>query len=63
MTVEEYRIAQLYTVADMSKSETKGDTGVEILKNEPFEDAVMGKGQYTHKIYYIKRLEMLILAI
>lgn len=53
LTVEEYQIAQLYAVADMSKSETKGDTGVEILANEPYDNAELGKGQYTHKIYHL----------
>lgn len=47
----------MFTVAEMSKQETTGDTGVEILKNEPFEDDVMGKGQYTHKIYHLGRFE------
>lgn len=54
LTTEEYRVGQLYMVADQSKKETKGETGIEILKNEPFEDPIMGKGQYTHKVFYIK---------
>ena len=37
----------------MSKQETKGDAGVEVLKNHPFEDNVRGKGQYTYKIYHL----------
>jgi hypothetical protein len=53
LTVEEYQVAQLFTVADMSKSETKGDTAVEILVNEPYDDSELGKGQYTHKIYHL----------
>ena len=35
--------------------ETSGDSGVEILKNEPYENEEMGKGQYTYKIYHLGR--------
>jgi len=52
-------------VAEMSKEETKNstDAGVEILKNEPFENE-HGKGQYTHKIYHVgSRLPRFITAI
>ncbi|KAJ2785651.1 hypothetical protein GGI15_001830 [Coemansia interrupta] len=51
-TVDEYRIAQLYAVAKMSMNETGGGEGVEVLKNEPY-DNEMGKGQYTYKIYHL----------
>jgi len=50
--VEEYRRAQLYMVAKFSKNHTGNGEGVEILVNEPFEDA-NGKGQFTHKIIHI----------
>eukprot|EP01012_Entosiphon_sulcatum_P006296 TRINITY_DN1295_c0_g1_i1.p2 TRINITY_DN1295_c0_g1~~TRINITY_DN1295_c0_g1_i1.p2 ORF type:complete len:265 (+),score=55.45 TRINITY_DN1295_c0_g1_i1:50-844(+) len=51
-TVEEYQVAQLYSVAKMSEAETSGDEGVEILKNEPYEKD--GEhGQYTYKIYHL----------
>lgn len=53
MTVEEFQIGQLYSVAEASKEATTGKTAIEILVNEPFEDPVMGKGQFTHKIYHI----------
>jgi hypothetical protein len=43
----------------MSKQETAGDSGVEILINEPFEDETMGKGQYTHKIYHLGRFVLI----
>eukprot|EP00731_Ephydatia_muelleri_P000227 Em0001g227a len=33
-TLEEYRVGQLYSIAEMSKSETGGGEGVEVLKNE-----------------------------
>lgn len=38
---------------EASKEATGGQTAIEILINEPFEDPVMGNGQYTHKIYHI----------
>eukprot|EP01110_Echinostelium_bisporum_P002755 TRINITY_DN16844_c0_g1_i1.p1 TRINITY_DN16844_c0_g1~~TRINITY_DN16844_c0_g1_i1.p1 ORF type:complete len:271 (-),score=67.34 TRINITY_DN16844_c0_g1_i1:76-888(-) len=52
LTVEEYRIAQLYTVAKMSKQQTGHGEGVEIKENKPYDDE-NGKGQYTHKIFHI----------
>ncbi|KAM7539972.1 hypothetical protein Aperf_G00000025931 [Anoplocephala perfoliata] len=65
MTVEEYQVAQLWTVIEASKNETGGGDGVEILANEPFTkethaptDPLPGgeahsNGQYTHKIYHL----------
>ncbi|VDO03311.1 unnamed protein product [Rodentolepis nana] len=54
MTVEEYRIAQLYMIQKKSREESTGDeSGVEILKNEPYTDGPGGSGQYTFKIYHI----------
>jgi len=56
ITVEEYQVAQLYCVAKMSKQETGGGAGVEILKNEPYTRTTpLGdeSGQYTHKIYHL----------
>jgi len=50
-TEAEYRVAQLYAVALASKNVTGGGEGVEVLKNEPYEDET-GKGQYTYKVYY-----------
>jgi len=38
MTVEEYQVAQLYSVAEASKHETGGGEGVEVLKNEPYDN-------------------------
>jgi hypothetical protein len=37
MTVEEYQVAQLWSVAEMSKNETGGGDGVEVVFNEPFD--------------------------
>ncbi|KAJ2458054.1 hypothetical protein GGI02_006056, partial [Coemansia sp. RSA 2322] len=53
-TVDEYRIAQLYAVAKISMKETGSGEGVEVLKNEPY-DNEKGKGQYTSKIYSFAR--------
>ncbi|ROT77006.1 putative phosphatidylinositol transfer protein beta isoform isoform X1 [Penaeus vannamei] len=60
LTVEEYQVAQLYSVAEASKNETGGGEGVEVLKNEPFDNHPLlgdrfSKGQYTYKIYHLKR--------
>lgn len=58
LTVAEYQVAQLYSVAEVSKNETGGGEGIEVLKNEPFENYPLlgGKfssGQYTYKIYHL----------
>lgn len=38
LTVEEYQVGQLYSVAEASKNETGGGEGIEVQKNEPFTD-------------------------
>ena len=58
MSVEEYRVAQLCEVAEASKNKTGGGQGVEVLKNEPYDDVPLlngkfTKGQYTYKIYHL----------
>ncbi|XP_006812237.1 phosphatidylinositol transfer protein alpha isoform-like isoform X2 [Saccoglossus kowalevskii] len=53
ITVEEYQVGQLWSVAEASKNETGGGEGIEVLKNEPFENEEFGKGQYTLKIYHL----------
>lgn len=58
LTVEEYQIGQLYSVAEASKNETGGGEGVEVVRNEPFENfpllgGLFTKGQYTYKIYHL----------
>ena len=52
------QVAQLYSVAEASKNETGGGEGVEVIKNEPYEDVPLlggkfNKGQYTYKIYHL----------
>ena len=49
-------MAQLYAGAEASKNETGGGEGVEVLKNEPYDNVPLlngkfTKGQYTYKIY------------
>jgi len=59
LTVEDYQIGQLYSVAEASMNETGGGEGIEVVKNEPFEGGVslLGgkytKGQYTYKKYHL----------
>ncbi|GAM20925.1 hypothetical protein SAMD00019534_041000 [Acytostelium subglobosum LB1] len=52
LTVEEYRVGQLYSVAKTSSQETTGGEGVEVIKNEPYTDD-QREGQYTEKIYHL----------
>ena len=56
MTVEEYQVAQLWSVAEASRKNTGGGEGVEVLSNEPFANKSdlfqnYSSGQYTHKVY------------
>ncbi|XP_031433045.1 membrane-associated phosphatidylinositol transfer protein 2 isoform X3 [Clupea harengus] len=54
LSVEEYRIAQLYMIQKKSREESCGEgSGVEILENRPYTDGPGGEGQYTHKVYHI----------
>lgn len=50
----QYQVGQLYSVAEASKNETGGGEGIQVLTNEPYEKDGE-KGQYTHKIYHLKR--------
>lgn len=54
MSVEEYRIAQLYMIQKKSRLDSVGEgSGVEILENTPYTNGPGGSGQYTKKIYHI----------
>ncbi|RUS69958.1 hypothetical protein EGW08_022285 [Elysia chlorotica] len=70
LSVEEYHVGQLYSVAQVSKNETGGGEGVEVIVNEPFDATAnkhvpnpplkangktFTKGQFTHKIYYLSQ--------
>lgn len=59
ITVAEYQVGQLWSVAEASKAETGGGEGVEVLKNEPYTDVPLlagqrTDGQFTHKIYHLQ---------
>ncbi|XP_057321885.1 cytoplasmic phosphatidylinositol transfer protein 1 isoform X1 [Microplitis mediator] len=49
LTVEEYRIGQLYMIARHSHEQSDADEGVEVVENSECEDPVHGKGQFTEK--------------
>ena len=67
MTVDEFHVAQLFMIMRASEEETGNGEGVEILKNEPYDNTdghldistITGwpvprnKGQYTLKHYHI----------
>jgi len=53
ISVEEYQVAQLWSVAEASKNETGGGEGIEVLNNEPYEKDGE-QGQYTNKIYHLE---------
>ncbi|CAL1535212.1 unnamed protein product [Lymnaea stagnalis] len=68
MSVEEYNIGQLWSVAQASKNETGGGEGVEVRVNEPFDESThppnpklfangreYTTGQFTHKIYHLSQ--------
>jgi len=61
VSVDEYHVGLLYTHAAVSKAETGGGEGVEVVTNHPFEGRVPGEssgkvfqGQYSHKILHLK---------
>jgi len=60
MDVAQYQVGMLYGVAKASMEETGGGEGVEVLKNESYEDGEpllngrFTKGQYTDKIYHLE---------
>ena len=54
ITVDQYKIAQLYTVATLSLETAGNGAGMEVLRNEPFRDDITGqRGQYTWKKIHI----------
>ncbi|XP_017094004.2 cytoplasmic phosphatidylinositol transfer protein 1 isoform X2 [Drosophila bipectinata] len=64
LTVEEYKIGQLYMIARHSLEQSEEGEGVEVVENKPCEDPVHGKGQYTEKhIHLSSRLPYWIQAI
>ncbi|KAL4657919.1 cytoplasmic phosphatidylinositol transfer protein 1-like [Arapaima gigas] len=53
LTVEEYRIGQLYMISKHSHEQSDRGEGVEVVQNEPFEDPTHGCGQFTEKRLYL----------
>jgi len=54
LSVEEYRIAQLYMVSKVSKEHSGHGEGIQVLENRPYHDEGLGNdGQYTHKLIRI----------
>jgi hypothetical protein len=41
-------------IAKASLLETDGREGIEVLKDEPFQNE-MGKGNFTHKVFHLTR--------
>jgi hypothetical protein len=51
LSLEEYRIAQLYMIQKKSREESEGEeSGVKIIENRPYADGPFGSGQYTYKV-------------
>ncbi|KAL1494514.1 hypothetical protein ABEB36_010100 [Hypothenemus hampei] len=64
LTVEEYRIGQLYMIARHSLEQSGDGEGVEVVENKEITDPEHGKGQYTEKrIHLSNRLPYWIQAI
>ncbi|XP_077313542.1 cytoplasmic phosphatidylinositol transfer protein 1-like [Lithobates pipiens] len=53
LTVDEYKIGQLYMISKHSHEQSSDGEGVEVIINEPYEDPIHGKGQYTEKRVYL----------
>lgn len=53
ITVEEYKIGQLYMIAKHSHEQSVKGEGVEVVENRPHEDPEHGSGQFTEKRIYI----------
>lgn len=53
LTVDEYRIGQLYMISKHSNEQSGGGEGVEVVRNEPCTDPKHGSGQITEKRIYL----------
>ncbi|KAF1394994.1 hypothetical protein EPR50_G00015270 [Perca flavescens] len=53
LTVEEYRVGQLYMISKHSHEQSDRGEGVEVVQNEPYEDPAHGQGQFTEKRVYL----------
>ncbi|OHT03088.1 Phosphatidylinositol transfer protein [Tritrichomonas foetus] len=52
--VPQYQIGNLYMCAQRTREEAGNGEGIEILKNEPYENWNGENGQFTHKIMHFK---------
>jgi len=64
MTVEEYHVGQLYSIAETSKNETGGGEGVEFVDSysytgNPIFFGEFPDGQYTQKVHHMARSVLL----
>lgn len=50
----QWQKGQQYMIAKASLLETDGREGIEVLKDEPFQNE-MGKGNFTHKVFHLTR--------
>ncbi|KAF4080092.1 hypothetical protein AMELA_G00166450 [Ameiurus melas] len=53
LTVEEYKIGQLYMISKHSNEQSERGEGVEVVQNEPYDDPTHGRGQFTEKRVYL----------
>lgn len=51
----QYHIGQLYMIAKHSNEQSGDGEGVEVVTNEPHEDPLHGKGQFTEKRIHLSR--------
>jgi len=58
LTVEEYQVGQLFSVAEASKNETGGGEGIEVLKNEPYTGHPLCGNQYDQGQYTLKMIHL-----
>lgn len=49
LSVDEYKIGQLYMISKHSHEQSEKGEGVEVVVNEPRDDKEFGRGQYTEK--------------
>uniref|UniRef100_A0A182LXU5 Phosphatidylinositol transfer protein N-terminal domain-containing protein n=1 Tax=Anopheles culicifacies TaxID=139723 RepID=A0A182LXU5_9DIPT len=56
LTVEEYKIGQLYMIARHSLEQSDDGEGVEVIENKECFDPEHGKGQYTEKRIHLSRI-------
>lgn len=54
-TRTQYNVGQLYMIARHSQEESSNGEGVEVVVNEPCEDDVKGRGQYTEKRIHLNK--------